>query len=139
MLGLSQVLSTSLVDDVKSMLISKYGQPKDTLDYDFNSFFILEGNQVNSYKGTDKIKGKVYSWETEFLDIKIFEGILNVGTTYVSETKSYLKPIFPHDLSIQTPKTALSPGETHCFSYPYIQYKLNENAIKLLKLDVPNL
>ena len=137
--GISQAISTTLVDEIKNMIILKYGKPKDTIKAFFNDFFVVEKSQINNYNGTNEINGTVYRWETEYYTVELFEGILNVGTTYISKTKSYRMPLIPKGLANQTRQDVLSEGEFNCYSYPFIEYKLNKKANEILKFDLPRL
>lgn len=125
-----QTMTQSQIEDIQFMLTEKYGKPKDTLRFDFLSFFVIERNKINSYKCDTSNIGEMLIWENDYFDIKFFKGIISPNRGYNSKSKTYM--IYFDDNPFR--EVDYQNGERLCMSYAYINYELNYKAINGLKL-----
>lgn len=129
--GISQDISYNQVDDIASMLSKKYGNPSDTLKFEFLRFYAIEGNQIREYHADSTNIGEMIIWKTKFLDISFFKGIDSPTNTFNSKEHTYM--IYFDNNPFR--KIDFDKGERPCYSYSYISYKLNDVAIKKMELD----
>lgn len=128
----NQNVAIDYVHELKRMLESKYGQPTmDDVESKYNTFSVIEGKEVNEYYGDDFLKGKITYWETEYLEIELFQGlespVIYKDYRYITLSKTTLL-IMRHDPDINYPRNS-------CIRYPRISYKLKSSAIEKLKLN----
>ena len=129
----NQNISKDLLDQIKVMLTSKYGEPSlDAFESIDNSFFVLQGYQIKEFIGEEKRKGKLTRWETEYLEIELFEGLASIDAVYSKNVYNITTPLIgePTALVIDFDK-----GERPCVTYVYIKYSLKQETINKLKLD----
>jgi hypothetical protein len=131
-----QDINAKLVSDIKNLYISKYGQPFDTFSMDSHKFYFIYGNQIIT-NGGDKRQGLDISWETEYSTIRFFTGLPSSNSKYNLSDRSY-----QDEVTLAGPSYPLEvdklKNEVQDFSYCYIEYMLNDKAIKELKLNKKN-
>lgn len=131
----NQNISTDLVVEIKKMISSKYGQPSlDRVKSEYNTFYVLERNTIKEYSGDGEIKGAKTTWENDFLEIELFEGVPSYTAVINKNGYQVSEPFF----NSQMPKILipdLSKGEKQCVSYAYIKYELKPEIIEKLKLN----
>jgi hypothetical protein len=65
------------------MLSSKYGEPTlEGYESKYNDFYVIQGEEIKRYIGDENRKGKVTIWETDNLEIELFEGLASVDALY---------------------------------------------------------
>lgn len=131
----NQNISTTLLDQIKSMLTSKYGEPTlEGFESEYNDFYAIQGKEIKEYIGDENRKGKVTEWETDNLEIELFEGLASVDAKY--SQNGYEMVIQPsgkeNDL---VTGFDWEKGERPCVTYVYIKYDLKSEAIKKLGLN----
>jgi hypothetical protein len=131
----NQDINANLIDDIKNLYISKYGQPTDTFSMASHKVYIIRGNQI-ALNGDPDRKGLDIKWETEYYTVTFFTGL--------ESYESYYDPNGYADVTMSTGTLGPIPvdplkNEVKCQSYCYIEYQLNNKAIKELKLDKKNL
>lgn len=129
--GINQDISIGHQMDIERMLSEKYGPPKDTIWSQFTSFYGIEGNQIKNFHSDSLRLGGLYQWRTRYLDVSYFGGIRNPSKTFFTNGSGYnfnfnadFERVIDYD-----------KGERSCYSYSFISYKLNHEAIKELKLE----
>ena len=131
-LGISQDISDSQIDEIANMLSKKYGKPTDTIKDIFSNFFVIEGNKIKDYQSGDKTNiGEKIIWKTKYLDIFFFKGISSSTGIFNSKDHSYMMYFDGKPFK----KINYNNGERPCYSFSYISYTLNNEAIKELGLD----
>lgn len=134
-----QEVNRNLIDEIKKLYTSKYGQPITNYKSKDNNIYVIEGNQIEFYPGGDpEREGEEFNWQTEYYDIRLFTGVPSYESVYQANEKTYQNTIH-----LAGPKYVMNPdlskNEVQSFSYCYIKYELNSKAIKELKLDNKNL
>jgi hypothetical protein len=129
----SQDINVKLINDIKSLYTSKYGQPTDTFSMASHRFYLIKGNQIFENGHPDR-EGLDIKWESEYYTINFFTGLPSYDSKYNFLQKSY-EDIF----YIGGPRFPMEfdpiKNEVQCNTYAYIKYELNDKAIKKLKLD----
>ena len=129
----NQNLTVDLVSKIKEILITQYGEPTDnSLESNYFDIYILEGEEMNVYGGIENRTGKMTIWETEYMEIKLFEGLPSVDSKYFE--KKYQMVIQP-TYEANNPINHFENGESPCVSFVYIKYELKDEIIKKLKLN----
>ncbi|MCK5774818.1 MAG: hypothetical protein KAH25_01510 [Bacteroidales bacterium] len=124
----NQVIVSDLKSEIKSLLTSKYGKPTLNSYYSkSNKFNVIVGNYIQQYNGSDDFNGAITTWETEYLTIELFEGILTNSTIF--EDGSYTKIFFSSNNSSN------ENVEYPCYSYVSLKYLLKDEVIKKLSLN----
>ncbi len=131
----NQNISTSLLEQIKNMLSSKYGEPKlEGYESKYNNFYAIQGKEIKEFIGDENRKGKRTEWETENLKIELFEGLSSVDAKY--SQNGYEMVIQPggkeNDL---VTGFDWEKGERPCVTYVYIKYDLKSETIKTLGLN----
>ena len=130
----NQNIPEDLVNDIKKLLISKYGNPiLDDYKSEYNDFYVIQGKEIKSYVGDSKIQCKVTKWETENLDIALYTGIPSSDAKFTKDGFSYV--IQPSGKEHEIAEIDISNGEKQCKSYVYLKYELKSETIKKLKLN----
>ena len=131
----NQNISESLLFEIEKMLTSKYGKPiSKGVESKYNKFYIFEGQEKKEFIGDNKRKGKVTEWETEYLIIKLFEGLPSSDAIY--SNSGYHDIIQPRGKENEI-VTDIDPykGQSSCITYVYIQYELKLETINKLSLN----
>jgi hypothetical protein len=132
-----QDINAKLIEDIKNLYISKYGQPSDTFSLSSHRVYFIKGNQIIE-TGDPKREGFEYRWETEYYSITFFTGLPSYESRYNSTKRTYDYEIqFAENFNVVKPD--VYKNEVQSFSYCYIEYKLNDKAIKELNLNKINL
>lgn len=127
--GVTQNVNIELLDEIESLLTSKYGKPTSSTHGNNNSLCVIEGAEVTMYgSGEDKYSDKL-TWETDAIHITLFKGLDISPSCYNTVDKQYT--VTP------TGEKAEVTGESNiqCMSYPYILYQIKTDVLKKLKLD----
>lgn len=133
----NQDINANLIDDIKNLYISKYGQPTDTFSMSSHRFYFIKGNQIFENGDPDR-EGLDIKWETEYYTINFFTGLPSYDSKFNSSEKSYQDELYLAGPRYPTQIDRFK-NEVKCYSYCYIKYELNAKAIKALKLDNKNL
>lgn len=130
----NQNIPEDLVNDIKKLLISKYGNPTlDDYKSEYNDFYVIQGKEIKSYVGDSKVQCKVTKWETENLNIALYTGIPSSDAKFTKDGFSYV--IQPSGREHEIAEIDTSTGEKQCKSYVYLKYELKSETIKKLKLN----
>jgi len=134
----NQNVSSLFLDEIKKMLNSKYGKPSlDGYESENNNFYVVEGRDVKNFIGNKKRKGRVTAWETEYLKIKLFEGLPSVDAVYKKDGYTMVsQPEGKEEEALVTNFYNYNKGQRPCYTYVYIKYELKPNVIKKLKLNI---
>jgi len=124
---LDQNVNIKMLEDIKDIIITKYGKPKDTLLTNQIAFYVFEKNEINKYKQTANDIGVMYIWETNALKIKFFTGIKNNKCIYNVEDEIYWQMF--------EPQNNLNENEIECTSFPYITYEIKPKLYEKLHLN----
>lgn len=129
----NQNISVELVSKIKEMLMTKYGKPTyNSMQSDFFDIYILEGDEINVYGGIENRTGKMTIWETEYMEIKLFEGLPSVDSKYYE--KKY-QMVIQHAYESNNPIKHFENGEYPCVTFVYIKYQLKDELVEKLKLN----
>jgi hypothetical protein len=135
---IKQEVNKDLIDEIKNMYISKYGQPIIKFKSTTNAFYIIEGSQIKNYSGNPDREGEMLTWETDYYTVRFFTGLPSYESLYQANKRTY-KDI----MNLGGPNYIMTADplkdEAQSFSYPYIEYELNSKAIKEFKLNNKNL
>lgn len=129
---IDQNINVKLLEDIKNLYVSKYGKPKDTLTTKSHKYFQIDGNSI-VVEGNPDVAGTEIRWETDYYDISFFTGLLDPYCIYNTKSGGYTHIFYEGDISLL--KADPSNNEIETYSKCYIQYKLNDKAIKELNLD----
>jgi|ERR1035437_3103559 hypothetical protein len=130
-----QDINLNLIEDIKNLYISKYGQPTDTFSMASHKVYFIKGNQIVLNGDPDR-KGLDIKWETEYYTVTFFTGLESYESYY--DPNGYADVTMSFGTLGPIPVDPLK-NEVKCQSYCYIEYQLNNKAIKELKLDKINL
>ena len=133
----NQDINAELIEDIKNLYISKYGQPTDTFSMTSHRFYYIQGNQIITNGDPDR-RGLDIKWKTEYYTVTFFTGLPSYDSNYNLSDRTYGDAIHlagPNYIMHADPLK----NEVQDFSYCYILYQLNDKAIKELKLDKINL
>jgi hypothetical protein len=131
-----QDINARMIEDIKNLYISKYGPPSDTFSILSHRFYYIQGNQIITTGDPDR-KGLDITWKTEYYTITFFTGLPSYDSRYLSSDRTY-QDVLTIGSKMILPVNYLK-NEVQDFSYCYIEYHLNDKAIKELKLDNINL
>lgn len=126
----SQDIVSDQVDEIENLLSHKYGKPTDSFESDYLEF-VIERNEIRSYRSDSLNNGVNLVWKTKYLDITLFKGIASPTNTFDLNNLSYNM----HFKNNPHREINYDDGERPCYAYTYIKYVLNREAIKNLKLD----
>lgn len=131
----NQNISGSLLKKIKEMFISKYGNPVlKGSGSKYNEFYVIEGKDFKKYKGDNNWNGKITEWETDHLQIKLFEGLPSVDAKYSRNGyEIVVQPSGKEDEIISEFNS--KNGEEQCFTYAYIKYDLKTPTVQKLHLN----
>lgn len=132
-----QDINADLIEDIKNLYISKYGQPTDTFSLPAHKFHFIKGNQILEDGDIDR-KGLYIKWETEYYTITFFNGLPSYDSKFNTYEKSYQDQFYLGGSRFPKQVNRFK-NEVKCYSYCYIKYELNAKAIKALKLDKKNI
>jgi len=121
-----QNVNINMLEDIKNLIISKYGLPIDTLYGDNMSFEVFEGNMINKARQVDEDVGILYIWETNALIISFFTGISNPLCFYRIKQGEYWSTMYGVELT---------ENQIKCLAYPYVSYELKPKIIEKLKIN----
>lgn len=127
-----QEVNNEIIYKIKSMYISKYGEPKSVDTSEYNSFYMIKGNSFSKEKANG-IQAVTIKWETDYYDVTFFtgfdlNGIYNPEYGYRESTNGYRA-------NISDDRANPSKNELNCGAYAFIYYELNDKAMKELKTD----
>jgi len=122
-----------IIDKIKKMYITKYGEPKSINISNFNTFYKIDGKILARMKDNDD-KATTINWETEYYNITFFTGY-DLKGIYYPKYGAYEESTNSFAANVGNNRADSSKGELDCSSYAYIYYELNEKAIKKLKLN----
>jgi len=127
-----QEVNNSIIDRIKKMYITKYGEPKSIETSNINTFWKIDGNTLLRKTDSDD-QAVTIKWETEYYNVSFFtgydlNGIYNPDNGYVESTNSF-------SANIGDERADPLKNELKCGAYAYIYYELNEKAMKELKTD----
>jgi len=121
-----QNVNIIMLEDIKNMIIGKYGLPFDTLYEENILFYVIEKVNINTYHQLTGDIGVLYIWETDALLIKFFTGISNSKRIFLKGRNEYWISMYNLDLSESTVK---------CLAFPYVSYELKPKIIEKLKIN----
>jgi hypothetical protein len=128
-----QDTNKNVIDKIKEMYVSKYGNPTSEYESKFNLLYVIEKNQINKYTDTTRV-GKEINWNTKYMNITLFTGVDSYDCTYDIDKRYYTETIWSLGQRVIA-KNNIKASEIPCYSYAYIKYELNDEAIRKLKLD----
>ena len=123
------------INNVKSLLISKYGEPSKITKGGSLPMYAFDKNILKGYLTDKTNKGNLLEWENDIVKIKLFEGIENYNYTYYPTEQLYF-----HAMDEDRNKTKkLDEGHETTRGFAYLVYELTDEYIAKKKLDEPNL
>jgi hypothetical protein len=127
-----QNINEEIIEEIKILYINKYGTPN-MIDSAYSYINVLKDGKFKLYHDMER-KGTMYVWLNKYLTVKLFTGLKSYDCKYDLENKgysciTYLDPSNP--MKVIIPKS----GEMQCLSYPFIEYKLTDTAIKELNIN----
>jgi hypothetical protein len=128
-----QDISKNVVDKIQNLYVSKYGKPTSEYETKFNLIYVIEKNVINKYSDTTRV-GKEISWNTKYMNITLFTGLDSYDCTYDTNKKYYSETIWSMGERVIAKKN-LKINEIPCYTFAYIKYELNTEAIEKLKLN----
>lgn len=131
--GISQNIRIDLIDNIQSMLTTKYGKPTEILKSLKTDLYKFENGNIKTYNSDSLHMGELVTWKTKYLNICLFKGFITYSSVYTSG--GYRETYFVDD---KIP-LKLQDDEIISYSLPYISYTINEETISKLKLDKINL
>ncbi len=135
-LWFSQSVAISYLDNVKNMLMRKYGKPiEENKELDYHKFFVLSGNGFKKYDINDNEKPKITKWKNKYFTVTLFQGFSNPNSVYNKKTKHYSFVFFGKKGN----KVDLNTNEEPCISFSYIYYNLTKEAVEKLNLGNSNI
>jgi hypothetical protein len=126
-----QNVNELLLENIYSLLVGKYGRPKEIQKTGTVKMFVIEKNTVKEYGVNVENQGNVYRWETKALEITFFTGIKEYNESYLIKQACY-------EFN-RVKDSTTSVDKWTCKTYPYIQYSIKQNVIEKLKLDKVNI
>lgn len=138
-LEIYQAVAQGYIDEVKSMLITKYGNPTDTVRTNTivsYSMPYITDKGVLYVKPNDKEHPFIgFKWKTKAVDILLGLGRKSYSMYYNKQDKRYIST-FRIDL--------IAPGKEdpiyeHCYEYSFVRYQMNSEAKEKLKTDEPKI
>jgi hypothetical protein len=131
-----QQVNNSIIDEIKKMYITKYGEPSSIDTSNFNSFYLIDGNTLS--KRSDNSNPSVaIKWETEYFTITFFTGIELNGI--YNPIDGYVESTNRIQANIGNERADPLKNELPCKDFAYVYYELNEKAMKELKTQNRNL
>jgi hypothetical protein len=127
-----QDVNKNVIEKIEELYISKYGKPTYEWESELNSIYVIEKDGINQYLN-DKRIGKEIIWKTKYIDIKLFKGLDSYDCSYNTIRHNYSHIIWRIGES-KPVKDNLGSNDIPSYSYAYIKYELNEEAIKKLNL-----
>lgn len=121
----TQNVPTNFLEKLEIILNNKYGDAS-VRDIEDISFFLIDGNQINSKNHSTK-KGKKTIWETKYFRIILFKGFEDKMITYDIFDKNY-------EFSNQDIEH-LGATEFYTQKFPYLRYELKEEVVQELLKD----
>lgn len=128
---IDQNVNEMLLNNVQTLLIKKYGLPKDTIQGDGIPVFVFEKKEINQLIQSPSDDGKLFIWETKALIIKLYTGFTNQKSYYSIKDKFYWPGLWKIN--------KLQQGNIFVRYGAYISYEIKPEVIKKLKLDNPNI
>lgn len=129
---INQNINSKLLEEIKNLYVSKYGMPHDTITMKSHKYFLINGNHI-VVNGNPDVEGTQINWETEYFNISFFTGLFDPYCIYNSKDGLYNHILYDGDISLI--KADPLKSELKTYSHCYIQYELNDKAIKKLNLD----
>lgn len=127
-----QDVNEEVINKIKQMYISKYGEPKSIDTSIYNSFWMVNGNSIK--RETDNTsQATTMKWETDYYTVSFFSGF-NLNAIYNPEN-GYSESTNPITANAGDESADPLKNEMNCRSFAYIYYQLNEKAMKELKTD----
>jgi hypothetical protein len=130
---LRQEVNIEVIKKIKNMYIEKYGYPDDISKSNLNSYFAIEDNNINR-KYQEDIEATTNTWYEEYFTVTFFEG-MDLNGIYNIDKGSYVESTHPYISNLGNERADILKGELNCNAFPYIEYKLNDKAIEILKLN----
>lgn len=127
-----QEVNNVVIDKIKEMYISKYGEPKTVNTSKYNTFYMINGNSLSKEQDNSN-QSITIKWATEYYDVTFFTGF-DLNGIYDPEY-GYRESTNGYRANISNDRANPSNNELNCSAYAYIYYELNEKAIKELKID----
>lgn len=127
-----QEVNNALIDKIKKMYITKYGEPKSVNTSNFNTFWMIEGKTL-SRKTDDSYQAVTIKWEAKYYNVTFFTG-LNLNGIYNPEN-GYIESTNGFAANIGDERADPNKNELNCGAFAYIYYELNEKAMKELETD----
>ena len=121
-----QNVNVNMLENIKNLIISKYGLPNDTLYGENISFEVIKGNMIKKGRQVNEDVGILYKWETNALLISFFTGISNPLCFYRINQGEYWSTMYGVELI---------ENQIKCLAYSYISYELKPEVIKKLNLN----
>jgi effector-binding domain-containing protein len=122
---------------IEKLYKEKYGKPTSEKYTKDTPFYVINNNTIKKFIDPTRV-GKEITWKTKYINITFFEGLKSYDNTFKTDQKYYKESLMSlafgaNGTGVYDP---LEKNETNCFSYAYIKYELNSEALKELKLDV---
>lgn len=131
-----QEVNDVIIEKIKKMYITKYGEPISIDTSTFNTFWTIDGNSIK--KNNDNSTPAVtFKWKTEYYNIKFFSGF-DLNGIYSAEN-GYVESTNPIVANMGEERADPSKNQINCKAFAYIYYELNEKAMKELKIDTKKL
>ena len=127
-----QEVNNGVVDKIKKMYISKYGEPKSVDTSNFNTFWMVDGNTLSTRSDSNS-QAITLKWEAEYYKITFFTGI-NLNGIYSPEN-GYVESTNRFAANIGNERADPFKNELNCSAFAYIFYELNDKAMKELNTD----
>ena len=125
----------SYIENIKNLLIKKYGEPTKVISKKAVPFYAFKGTNLSGYITNINNTGNILEWDNDVVKITFFEGIDNYNYTYNPSNDTYFSAI-DEDRNLSK---KLEDGNEITKGFSYLKYELKEDYIKQKKLDEPNL
>ena len=120
---------------IRTLLITKYGEPTKIISKQSVPFYAFAGNQYGGYMTDINNTGNLLIWDNEVVKVTFFEGIDNYNVTYNPLEDTYF---FAIDEDRNKSKK-LESGFEITKGFSYLRYELKDDYMKKNKLNEPNL
>jgi hypothetical protein len=126
-----QSVAVGFIENIKEMLIKKYGTPIDTITR-YNSLPVISETEGINWITIEKSKTiKSINWQTKAIDIQLVYGLSDPVYYYDKNWKRYV-------LSFNLNRDVESGGES-CYRNAYLSYRVKDEVQEKLELNKPRL
>lgn len=133
-LQIYQAVAVGFFDEVKKMLIAKYGKPTDTV-YGYSIPYFSDNGVSFREPNINFEPLPGYKWKTKAVDILLACGKKSDIMYYNKILKTYMSA-FSSNLA---PWDGSDPTYDRCYEYSFIRYGMNQKALEKFEANKPKL